>query len=366
VDYWAWRDEAEGERFNGAHSHTWDTAFAVQALCEGPAAEAHLPFLQDAARYFTAAQMTEEIPDRRRYHRDRRLGGWCFSDQHHQWPVSDTTAETLSALALLADHVDAAELPPPNRIVDAVNFVLSRQNRDGGWGSYERNRGGAVLRRLNPSEMFGNCMVEYSYVECTASCMQGLTAAARRFEPLLSTEEHAAVRRAVARGDAFLRKAQEAEGGWPGFWGVNYTYGTLFGVSGLLAAGAGPEDPAVQRACAWLVTHRLPQGAWGESWRGCREERYVPHEEPQVIMTAWAVMTLLRAGYEGPGARHAIQEGIRLLLARQLPDGDWPKEGVGGVFFNTAFHHYMLYKNYFPLWALGLWAKASEPAAPMS
>ena len=47
--------------------------------------------------------------------------------------------------------------------------------------------------------------------------------------------------------------------------------------------------------------------------------------------------------------------GVRLLLDRQLPDGDWPKEGVGGVFFNTAMHHYCLYKNYFSVWALGLY-----------
>ena len=83
----------------------------------------------------------------------------------------------------------------------------------------------------------------------------------------------------------------------------------------------------------------------------------MPHERSQVIMTAWALITLLRVGYDGPGAPEAVASGVRLLLDRQLPDGDWPKEGVGGVFFNTAFHHYCLYKNYFPLWALGLYAR---------
>ena len=73
-----------------------------------------------------------------------------------------------------------------------------------------------------------------------------------------------------------------------------------------------------------------------------------------VSKTAWALMTLIRAGYDGPGARRAIDDGVRILVERQLPDGDWPKEGVGGVFFNTAMHHYCLYKNYFPIWALGL------------
>jgi lanosterol synthase len=46
---------------------------------------------------------------------------------------------------------------------------------------------------------------------------------------------------------------------------------------------------------------------------------------------------------------------MRLLRERQLPNGDWPEEGVAGVFFNTAMLHYRLYKNYFPIWAPGLY-----------
>lgn len=357
VDYWAWTDEAEGERFNGAHSHSWDTGFTVQALCEGPLASEFRTFLEHAARYLVHSQQTEEVVERGRYHRDMRVGGWCFSDKHHRWPVSDCTAEALSALRYLADELPADQLPSPKRIVQAALFILSRQNPDGGWGSYERTRGGDILRKLNPSEMFGNCMVEYSYVECTASCMQALRHTADRFGDLFSQPERRRIERSITQGEGLLRRTLEPDGAWQGFWGVNYTYGTLYGISGLLAAGNPQADPAIVRACAWLVEHQHPAGGWGESWRGCYEERYIPHSEPQVIMTAWALMALLRAGYDGPGAEDAIDSGVRLLLSGQLADGDWPKEGVAGVFFNTAYHHYMLYKNYFPLWALGLYLK---------
>jgi lanosterol synthase len=34
VDGWKWQDEAEGIRYVGARSHTWDTAFAIQALLD--------------------------------------------------------------------------------------------------------------------------------------------------------------------------------------------------------------------------------------------------------------------------------------------------------------------------------------------
>src|SRR5258706_880722 len=52
LDYWAWQDEEGGERFCGAHSHTWDTSFAVQAICAGPASETASRFLSEAASYF--------------------------------------------------------------------------------------------------------------------------------------------------------------------------------------------------------------------------------------------------------------------------------------------------------------------------
>ena len=57
LDYWAWQDEEGGERFCGAHSHTWDTSFAVQAICAGPASETASRFLSEAASYLKRAQI---------------------------------------------------------------------------------------------------------------------------------------------------------------------------------------------------------------------------------------------------------------------------------------------------------------------
>ena len=49
---------------------------------------------------------------------------------------------------------------------DAVNVILSFQNGDGGWASYENTRGGAWFELLNPAEVFGDIMIDYTYVEC--------------------------------------------------------------------------------------------------------------------------------------------------------------------------------------------------------
>ena len=62
-----------------------------------------------------------------------------------------------------------------SRLQDAVDVLLSMQNADGGFASYERIRGSSFLEWLNPAEVFGKIMIEYSYPECTTAVLLGLT-----------------------------------------------------------------------------------------------------------------------------------------------------------------------------------------------
>jgi lanosterol synthase len=164
-----------------------------------------------------------------------------------------------------------------------------------------------------------------------------------------------AIDRAIQRGMRFLLDAQRPDGSWEGFWGVNFTYAIMYCVDGLRAAGVPARHPAVRRACDWLVSKQRSDGGWGEHYTSCLTREYVEHERSQVIMTAWALMALLAA--EDPRG-DAIERGVGLLAARQHEDGAFPKEGVGGVFFNTAMHHYCLYKDYFSAWALSRYERA--------
>lgn len=41
------------------------------------------------------------------------------------------------------------------RLCDAVDVMLSMQNSDGGFASYEKIRGPAFLEWINPAEVFG-------------------------------------------------------------------------------------------------------------------------------------------------------------------------------------------------------------------
>jgi lanosterol synthase len=356
VDAWRWDDEREGIRFVGARSQAWDTAFALRAALEAPPAQRPTAAIRRAYAWLARTQMTEDLPGREAEGRASILGGWCFSDGQHRWPVSDCTAEALMAV-LLAHEVPgliAAEARlPAERLAQAARFILDRQNPDGGFGSYEARRGGPFLDALNPSEMYGSCMTERSYVECTASCVGALCRLRRAFPRL----ERARVDAAIARGVSLIRSTQKPDGSWAGFWGVNRTYAIFHAVEALVAAGAGEDDAAVRRAVAWLHDHQKADGGWGERYTGCLDDRYVEHPQSQVIMTAWAVLALLHAG--GAGSR-SVERGVAFLRKSQDATGACPEQGVAGVFFGTAMLHYRLYKDYFPAWALA--RHASTPA----
>jgi lanosterol synthase len=78
--------------------------------------------------------------------------------------------------------------------------------------------------------------------------------------------------------------------------------------------------------------------------------------EGQVVNTAWAVLSLLRAGGGDFGAMSSIQQGVQFLMDQQYPNGDWTQEKVKGVFNANCAISYSGYKNIFPIWALGRFA----------
>ena len=343
LDGWIWEDTDGGTRLTGARSASWDTGFSLQALAAAPEFDGAGGALRRGANFLRGQQIGTGFDGFREAYRTDPKGGWCFARRRHGWPVTDCTAEAvLGIIAADREAVSTAALG------DAVRFMLRGQNRDGGFGSYEARRSAVGLEWLNPAEMFGESMTERSYVECTSSCLAALTACSEHSPELADPE----VMSAVSRAESWLRRTQESDGSWRGVWGVQFIYGTFFGVRGLVAAGARPGDPALRLACRWLLDRQRPDGGWGEHHSGCLAGRYVEHEESQVIQTSWAMLALLEAG---DSDWTAIAQGARFLLDTQDSDGQWPKQDMAGVFFRTALVDYVLYRQYFPLHALGLY-----------
>src|SRR5262249_37502187 len=146
-----------------------------------------------------------------------------------------------------------------------------------------------LLEALNPSEMYGSCMTEGSYLECTGSALAALAHFRAAYPYLLRARLDAAVIRAIR----FLRRSQRPDGSFAGFWGINFTYAAFHVVKGLRAAGVPPTDPALVRAAAWLTAKQRPDGGWGEHYQSCLQQRYVEHPQSQVVMTSWALLALL-------------------------------------------------------------------------
>ena len=370
----------DGVRMNGYNSlQVWDTVFAVQAAAATPRWKDYAPQLRRAHAFLRDNQVKDDVPDRAAYYRDPSRGGWPFSNLPHGWPITDCTAEGFKSAILLAGLgagggravVPPGEEVPPDMLRAAVDLILFFQNDDGGWASYEKRRGPGWYERLNPSAIFADIMTDFSYVECTSSCLQAL---ALCLEALPGWREER-VRRAIDRGRDFILSRQRADGSWEGSWGVCFTYGTWFAAWGLRAAGMAPWDPVLARAMRFLLEVRSADGGWGEHHTSCTTRSYVPHPRSQPVMTAWALLALMAASGRwhpvsrlvriGPAAHDGTDERLVLesidraasfLAATQAAGGDWHEEAIAGVFNRTCMITYDNYRRIFPVWALGLYA----------
>ena len=194
---------------------------------------------------------------------------------------------------------------PDARLYQAVEFILSRQNPDHGFGTYERTRGPAFLERLNPTEMYAGCMTDLSHPEPTASCVSALA----RFRQDYPGYQPHRVDAAIRRGIRYLRSCQRPDGSYRGSWGINFTYAACFVTEALLTAGVPSLRPRRSRArSGWLRRHQKPDGGWGEHYTSCLTGHYAEHPDSQAAMTAWALLVLLRtAGPGDPDARRALR-----------------------------------------------------------
>jgi len=294
-------------------SKVWDTGFTLQGLTQLPPASVPAEVVGNGCRYL------------------REKNGWS---------IADCTAESL--LALIQSKPYLPEPTSPEIIRDGLNFILSYQNKNGGWGSCDRIVGPEWIEIFNGSHVFADIMVDHSFAECTGSVLAALALVRQEFPDM----ERARLDRAVQNGIRYLTDTQLPDGSWEAVWGICFNYGTSFVLPGLRAVGIPADDPRVKLGRQFLLRQQLPDGGWGEHPDSCYERRPIPSRTGLVEPTALAVIALLATG---PKDEPAVTRGLEFLLQTQLPDGDFPPQPIPGLFYRTTLIRYDHYKRAFPL-----------------
>ena len=349
-DYlWIAEDGMKMSGYNG--SQLWDTAFATRAILESDLGKLFPGTIQKSYQFIELSQIKAEHATHREFFRHPMIGSWPFSTAENGWPVADCTAEGLSATLAIHDSGLVKPIIDDKRIKEAVDIILSYQNQDGGWATYELTRAPKWLEKLNPSEVFADIMIDYSWTECTAACVISLLDIQADYPDYKNSEIH----KAIEAGLQFILKQQKPDGSWYGGWAVCFTYATWFAVEALSKAkGKGYFNDAAlmastNKACAFLVTKQKIDGGWGETFESCSKLVYTEAGVSQVINSAWALLTLMIAGFND---KKVIEKGVDVLLNRQTDIGDWSQENISGVFNYNCMITYANYRNIFPIWAL--------------
>jgi squalene-hopene/tetraprenyl-beta-curcumene cyclase len=319
-------------------SPVWDTAISLRAL---DAAEVSIDDLATARGVdWLLANEIRQTGDWRRTVR-AEPAGWCFEYANAFYPDIDDTAMVMMALS----GVERATAPCQR----AERWVRAMQNRDGGWGAFDRDNDREFLCKVPFADH--NAMIDPSTPDLTGRVLEALGMCGHR-------SGDATVDRAVT----YLRRTQETDGCWFGRWGVNYIYGTWQSLVGLAAIGMPTSDPTIVRAAKWLIQHQQACGGWGESCDTYADPSLRGQGDVTASQTAWAVWGLIAAGQ----AWHpAVERGVRYLLDTQRTNGTWDEVEFTGTGFPQVFYlRYHYYPINFPLLALGFWrqATAGKPA----
>ena len=319
------------------YSPVWDTALSLDALLESGLPADHSAAVQ-AADWIIAHEV-KEVGDWKVKNPRGEPGGWYFEYANEFYPDVDDTFQVLTSLSKVINPSANGETLKQEAMARALRWVLSMQNRDGGWASFDKDCDEQFLTQIPFADH--NAMIDPSTSDITG---RGLEALSRLgFKP-----DHPAVRKAIF----FLLKEQEQDGSWFGRWGCNYIYGTWLVLHGLECIGEDMAEPRYQAAACWLRSVQNADGGWGELPRSYEDSDYKGRGPSTPSQTAWAVMGLMATGDNSD----SVHRGIQYLLDSQNPDGSWVDQYWTGTGFPKVFYlRYHLYAIYFPLQALAMY-----------
>ena len=352
----------------GCISPVWDTCLAQLALLESGIAPDD-PLVGKSGRWLMDRQILSP-GDWQVRTKNVQPGGWAFEFHNELYPDIDDAA--IVVMALLLSELDADEPSKSEAVRRGIDWMMAMQCKDGGWGAFDKDNNRKYLVDL-PFCDFGET-VDPPSADVTGHVLEmlGRCGYRRDYPP-------------VEKGYQFLRSQQEDNGSWFGRWGVNYVYGTGAALPGLQAIGEDMNRPYVRKAVFWLLEHQNDDGGWGESCGSYVDPALHGVGPSTASQTAWALLGLIAAGEVN---HPATRGGVGYLISTQQDDGIWdepyftgtgfPGYGIGEPLRESGRNgkhrqqdldmassfmiNYHLYRNYWPLLALGRYRRLSAGA----
>ena len=335
---------------------TWNTSLSLNALAAGGEDIAALG--TDCLDWLLSCQHHRRHP-----YTGADPGGWGWSDLSGAVPDADDTPGALLALAAWRDAPSCSD-EERDRVTAAamtgVRWLLSLQNRDGGWPTFCRG--------------WGTLPFDRSGADLTAHAIRGILAWRDHWPTnrTASTQLDSAVR----SGFDYLRRQQTEDGAWLPLWFGNQdhpreenpVYGTAKVVLAYTAAGR-LDCAECDRALQWLREAQNSDGGWGGPLAAQQppvDESPGSSSQPpesrtfssSVEETSLALEALLTV--PNPLSQEVVLQGLSWLTTR-VQQASYRENSPIGFYFAKLWYHERLYPLIFTVAALGRAAVLASP-----
>jgi squalene-hopene/tetraprenyl-beta-curcumene cyclase len=179
-------------------------------------------------------------------------GGWGWTNLSGSVPDADDTPAALLALRDYVDHHPAELARVIEPVVHGCRWLLSLQNRDGGWPTFCRG--------------WGQLPFDRSGSDLTAHVIRALFV----WQDRLPGAMHRSISTSIQKGWKYLQKHQQSDGSWLPLWFGNQDrveednpyYGTARVLLAYSQCGRA-DDPCAVAGIKFLQSQQNTDGGWG-------------------------------------------------------------------------------------------------------
>lgn len=324
-------------------SPVWDTALVLVAMQEAGVPNDH-PALTKAAQWLLDLEVRRK-GDWQIKAPELEPGGWAFEFLNDWYPDVDDSGFVMLAIK---DIKVRDKKHKEQAIKRGIAWCLGMQSKNGGWGAFDKDNTKHLLNKIPFADL--EALIDPPTADLTGRMLE-----------LMGNFKYPQSNPAAARALEFIKREQEPEGPWWGRWGVNYIYGTWSVLCGLEAIGEDMTQPYIKKAVNWLKSKQNLDGGWGEVCESYIDRSLMGCGASTASQTAWVLLALFAAGEVNS---NAAARGVDYLIKTQKQDGTWDEDAFTGTGFPKFFMiKYHIYRNCFPLTALGKYRRLTADSA---